>query len=605
MPSWRAPVDTVLRRPAAATVAGFAMAVAVGTILLWLPMASEDRTSAGLVTALFTAVSAVCVTGLIVVDTPTYWSAFGELAILGMIQVGGIGIMTLATLLGLLISRRVGLRLQLTAQAETKTLGLGEVRRVVVRVLLISVIIEVLTALVLLAAALIAVADRGLLGLPTAVPLFMLTVVVVAVVGGLGPALLAAVASGLLLNYFLTAPLDSFHISEPGNALTLAVMLIVAVMVALVVDHAAKQAEAADRARTEAGLLSGFAETVLSHEPLPLLLHAIREAFGATSASLLERHDREWRPVASAGPDSVAAPETATTDVTIRADLHLALLGRPLTAGERRVLQAVAGQVHLALQAHRLAIQALDAQRRAEATELRSALLSAVGHDLRTPLTSIKAAMSSLRDPEITLSAADTIELLVTVEESTDRLQALVDNLLDSARLATGAAVPQLRPVGYDEVVVRALASLDGGQRVTIEVDSTVPAVHADPGLLERVVANLADNALRHGGGAPVTIRAVVRGPEAELRVIDTGPGLPTAAVDALFVPFQRLGDRTSRPGVGLGLAVARGFTEAMGGRLSAEHTSGGGLTMTLALPLDPASQAPPPPAGAAPGLPS
>jgi potassium uptake TrkH family protein len=151
MPSWRAPVDTVLRRPAAATVAGFAMAVAVGTILLWLPMASEDRTSAGLVTALFTAVSAVCVTGLVVVDTPTYWSAFGELAILGMIQVGGIGIMTLATLLGLLISRRVGLRLQLTAQAETKTLGLGEVRRVVVRVLLISVIIEVLTALVLLA----------------------------------------------------------------------------------------------------------------------------------------------------------------------------------------------------------------------------------------------------------------------------------------------------------------------------------------------------------------------------------------------------------------------------------------------------------------------
>jgi two-component system sensor histidine kinase KdpD len=235
------------------------------------------------------------------------------------------------------------------------------------------------------AAALIAVADRALLGLPTAVPLFMLTVVVVAVVGGLRPALLAAVASGLLLNYFLTAPLYSFHIAEPGNAINLAVMLIVAVMVALVVDHAAKQAEDADRARTEAGLLSGFAETVLSHEPLPLLLHAIREAFGATSASLLERHDREWRPVASAGPDSVAAPETATTDVTIRADLHLALLGRPLTAGERRVLQAVAGQVHLALQAHRLAIQALDAQRRAEATELRSALLSAVGHDLRPP----------------------------------------------------------------------------------------------------------------------------------------------------------------------------------------------------------------------------
>jgi two-component system sensor histidine kinase KdpD len=253
------------------------------------------------------------------------------------------------------------------------------------------------------------------------------------------------------------------------------------------------------------------------------------------------------------------------------------------------VLQAVAGQALLALRAQRMAAQALDAQRRAEATELRSALLSAVGHDLRTPLTSIKAVASTLRDPALELSDADTTELLATLEESADRLQALVDNLLDSARLATGAVLPQLTAVGYDEVVARALSTVDGGHLVTTEVDDTLAAVLADAGLLERVVANLVDNALRHGQGASVLIRAAVHGGEAELQISDRGPGLPTGALESLFAPFQRLGDRASRPGVGLGLAVARGFTEAMGGRIRAEPTPGGGLTMMITLPLAPA----------------
>jgi two-component system sensor histidine kinase KdpD len=258
------------------------------------------------------------------------------------------------------------------------------------------------------------------------------------------------------------------------------------------------------------------------------------------------------------------------------------------------VLQAVAGQAYLALRAQRAAAQALDAQRRAEATELRSALLSAVGHDLRTPLTSIKAAASGLREPEIRLSDRDTAEQLATIEESADRLQALVDNLLDSARLATGAVVPQLRAVGYDEIVARALATVEDGDRVGIELDETVPAVRADPGLLERVVANLADNALRHGAGAPVVVRAAVHGADVELSVIDHGPGLPTGALDVLFTPFQRLGDRPSGRGIGLGLTVARGFTEAMDGALRAAPTPGGGLTMTLTLPLDVPATPPP-----------
>lgn len=439
-------------------------------------------------------------------------------------------------------------------------------------------------------ATLVAVAGRSVFELSTDVMLFVLAVVGVALIGGLGPALWAVAAAGLLLNFFLTEPLYSFTIAEQQNVITLVVMLLVAVMVALVVDQAARRAEQASRSQAEASLLSEFAATVLTGpEPLPLLLDKVRVAFSAASVALLERQQGNWRQVASAGPDPVATPEDAEADVAIDADVHLALRGRTLSSSDRRVLQAVAGQALLALHAQRMATQARDAQRRAEATELRSALLSAVGHDLRTPLTAIKAAASSLRDTELALSTADTGELLATVEESADRLQALVDNLLDSARLATGAVVPQLRAVGYDEIVARALSTGDGGHRVAVELDDTLPTVHADPGLLERVVANLVDNALRHGQGRSVTIRAAVRSSYGELQISDRGPGLPPERLHSLFAPFQPFGDRSPAPGLGLGLAVSRGFTQAMGGRIRAEPTPGGGLTMTISLPLAPA----------------
>ncbi|HZD15434.1 MAG TPA: ATP-binding protein, partial [Pseudonocardiaceae bacterium] len=227
-------------------------------------------------------------------------------------------------------------------------------------------------------------------------------------------------------------------------------------------------------------------------------------------------------------------------------------------------------------------------QHRAHAATLRTALLSAVGHDLRSPLTSIKAAAGSLRDPELTLSPADSAELLATIEESTDRLRALVDNLLDSSRLATGAITPALHPIGYDEVALRALSGVDDSQRVQIDIDESLPHVLADPGLLERVVANVVDNALRHGGGSPVTVRASAHADHVELRVIDHGPGIPRGAATSMFAPFQRLGDRDATSGIGLGLSVAQGFTDAMGGTITAEDTPGGGLTIVISLPTAP-----------------
>ena len=165
-------------------------------------------------------------------------------------------------------------------------------------------------------------------------------------------------------------------------------------------------------------------------------------------------------------------------------------------------------------------------------------------------------------------------ELEATIEESTDRLAALVANLLDSSRLATGAVVPQMRPVSYDEAVARALRGVDNPHAVVVEVDESVPLVSADVGLLERVIANVIDNALRHGGGS-ASVRASAYGNQVELRVVDHGRGLPKGTTEALFAPFQRLGDRDNVPGVGLGLSVVKGFVEAMNGTVRAEDTQG------------------------------
>ncbi len=435
------------------------------------------------------------------------------------------------------------------------------------------------------------VGARGWLGLSTDVVVYFLATVVVALVGGLGPALVAAVFGGLLLNFFLTPPLYSFTIAAPENAVTVAAMILVAVLVALVVDRAARRAQQAARARAEGALLASFARTVLTRtDPLPRLLEKVREAFGLGSVALLERVSGDtWVCVTSSGPMGCATPDDADVDVAVEEDLHLVGSGRSLPAADRRLLEVVGGQALLALRSQRAAAQAEQSRRRAEATEIRSALLSAVGHDLRSPLTSIKAAAGSLRDPSLPLSPDDRIELTATIEESVDRLAALVDNLLDSSRLAAGAVTPLLAPVGYDEVAVRALAGLDGAARVKVDIDETLPDVLADAGLLERVVANVVDNALRYAGGAPIVLRASAHNDRVELRIVDTGPGVSKRQREELFAPFRRLGaapsDRDGGSGVGLGLSVARGFTEIMGGTLTAEDTPGGGLTVVISLP--------------------
>ncbi|OLF12795.1 sensor histidine kinase [Actinophytocola xinjiangensis] len=432
---------------------------------------------------------------------------------------------------------------------------------------------------------------------------YFLALVVVALVGGLGPAVFSSLLSAVLLNYFFVPPVHSLTVAQPRNALTLLIMVVVATMVAVVVDRAARRAEAAALARTEASLIASYARTVLTGtDPLPTLLGKVRENFALTSVALLEEADGTWTRVACVGERPCADPDEADLDVPVTDRVHLALRGRPMSAADRRVLEAAAGQALLALRQQRMAAEAAAARRQAETTNLRTALLSAVGHDLRTPLTSIKAAVGSLRAEDLHLSEQDTRELLLTVEESADRLTGLVDNLLDSSRIAAGVLRPVPRPVGYDEIVARALAGSDP-TRLTVDVDESLPPVLADAGLLERVVANLVDNALRHGqlpvprrvdvdgdgrispDEPTVALRASAHADQVELRIVDHGSGLPRGAADSAFAPFQRLGDRDSTSGVGLGLSVAKGFVDAMAGTLRAEDTPGGGLTMVLSFP--------------------
>jgi two-component system sensor histidine kinase KdpD len=267
------------------------------------------------------------------------------------------------------------------------------------------------------------------------------------------------------------------------------------------------------------------------------------------------------------------------------------MAGRKLTARDRRVLGAVAKQAAGLVKQRELAEEAGKAEAIAQADELRRSLLSAVSHDLRTPLAAAKAAVSSLRSDDVDFSAEDTSELLATVEESVDQLTVLVANLLDSSRLAAGVLKPELRRVYLEETVQRALLGISKGitgfrrrglDRVKVEVGDAV--VTADGGLLERVLANLIDNALRYAPDGPVRVTAGQVGERVLIAVVDEGPGIPRGSERQMFAPFQRLGDQDNSIGVGLGLSVARGFVEAMGGRISVNDTPGGGLTVEIDL---------------------
>jgi two-component system sensor histidine kinase KdpD len=429
---------------------------------------------------------------------------------------------------------------------------------------------------------------RGQLNLVSDMLLFLLLTVIVSLVGGLLPALIAAVTGSALLNYFFTPPLHTFTIGETNNALALLVFVLVATLVSSTVDLAARRSRQAARAAAEARILANLAGSVLGgEEALTAMLQRVRETFGLTAVTLLERDEEGWTPVASAGPPIELPVGDDDTEVPAGQDLQLVLRGALLRAEDQRLVGAFAAQAAVVLDHVRLSRTAAEAAPLAEANKVRTALLAAVGHDFRTPLAAAKASVSTLLSWDIDLSPEDRRELLLGADASLDRLTALVDNLLDMSRLQLGAMSIDLQPTAVDEVVARALDDLGpDGKRVLIDPSDDLPLVQADPGLLERVLSNLVANALRYSpSDAPPRLTCSRLGDRVEVRVIDRGPGVPPEHWDRIFLPFQRLGDTDNTTGIGLGLALSRGLTEAMDGALDPEETPGGGLTMVVSLP--------------------
>lgn len=428
--------------------------------------------------------------------------------------------------------------------------------------------------------------ERETLPLATPVLLVLLVVVLGSLLGGLRVGLPAAVAGGLVLNWFFTVPYDTLVVDQADQLVVLGVYLAVAVVVSLAIGLAARRTAEATRARAEARALSSLAGGALSEVgTLTSLLEQIRTVFAVREVTLQEHDGATWSTVETAvGSPSVAAEETEL-QVGVTPTLRLLVRGPALFGEDQRVLRSFAEAAATALEGRRLAVRASEAAQFEAADTMRTALLAAVGHDLRTPLAGIKAAVSSLRQADVAWTPQESADLLETIEQSADRLQALVVNLLDASRLQAGVVAAEPEPITLEEIVGRALLTVTDPDRVHLQLPDGLPEVLADVGLAERVVANLLDNALRYSpAGLLITVTGCVRGTQVACEVIDHGPGVPKHLWDHVFAPFQRLGDR--RPdGVGLGLAVARGFTVAMGGTLTPDTTPGGGLTMRLLLP--------------------
>lgn len=419
--------------------------------------------------------------------------------------------------------------------------------------------------------------------LVTDVLLFQLVVVVVAVVGGIWPALTAGIVGGLVLNYFFTEPLYSLSVRSVREIAAIAIFVIVAIIVSIIVDQAARRDRAARRSAAEARTLVSVAGAVISGtDALATLVQRLRETFGLSSVLLIDRGEVTH---SSRDADRIGENDVESS-IPLGEGAQLYLRGAALTPSERSILSAFVSQLAAALLQRRLSDEVDAARPVAEADKMRSALLASVGHDVRRPLASATAAVTALRSSSLDLDATDREALLQTADESLHALSELLTNLLDVSRLQAGALGVELAPIFVDELVGDALDELGAGPAdVSIDLDAGA-IVTADAVLARRALVNLIANAQRFApAGTPPVVTASQWRDRVQIRVIDTGPGVAADRRDEMFLPFQRMTDTDNTTGLGLGLALSKGFIEAMGGTLDAEDTPGGGLTMVIDLP--------------------
>lgn len=427
------------------------------------------------------------------------------------------------------------------------------------------------------------VTGRGTLGLDSVLLIYLLAVVVVAVVGGLLPAMLGAVVSFLLANWFLTPPYGTLQVQGRDRLIQLVVFVVVAALVSAMVDLGARNAARGERHRLEARVLARLTSSEIGATTPEGVLRQIRQLFELHGVELVDPRAADAPTLTSVG---TAQDGEQTLSAVTASGLVVRGAGPHRIAEDNRLFVTLAETAARAWQERQLAGEAARAQELAERDRVRAALLAAVGHDLRTPLSGIKAAVSTLRQEDIAWTKDDTDELLAAIETGTDRLTEIISNLLDMSRIRAGALSVQLEPVALDEVLGRALMGTDVPDP-RLDVPEDLPPLLTDPGLLERVLVNLLDNAARFSPpGAPVTVRARHTRGEVVVDIIDHGPGVPAEQFCELFVPFHRLGNPDGRSGVGLGLAIAQGLSSAVGAVLSPDTTAGGGLTMRLRTPV-------------------
>ncbi len=417
-------------------------------------------------------------------------------------------------------------------------------------------------------------------------------VMVIAAVGGIRPGVVASVEASLLSNYFLTDPTHTFTIGDRNNLIALVVFIAVAVGVSVLVDRAASRSREALRARADATALARSTGSIIAAaDPMPDLVDQLRTLFGLDAVAVLQRSDDEWVIAASSGPNPPTAPGVGTAvSLDDSGATQLVLRGGQINNDDLAVLRAFGDQLSLAMEAKRLRREAATVESLSEANVLRTALLQAVSHDLRTPLASIKASVTGLLEGDVGFTPDDRTSLLRNIDEASDRLDRVVGNLLDMSRLQAGATHASVAPTATEEVVAAALDMLAvPAERVYIDVSAELPLVLTDAALLERALANLVSNALVWSPiGREVRIEAASVQNRVDVRVIDRGPGIAPEARDRVFQPFQRLGDKSTDAGVGLGLAIAKGFVEVTGGSLRVDDTPGGGCTFTISLPIAP-----------------
>ncbi len=433
---------------------------------------------------------------------------------------------------------------------------------------------------------------RDDLGITTELLLVLSLVVGVGALGGLLPGVVAAVTGAFVANFFFVPPYRTLTVGDPENVFALLVFVVVGSTVSSLVDRVARRSADAVRARADAEALARSALVLATDpDPLPALGEELRAVLGLEAVAVLQLDDtNDWTTLAASGERPPTSPgDGVRHTLTEDGRTVLVLRGRQLDARDSELLEAFADQLAVAVESVQLQRDAAAAAVLAQADELRTGILQAVSHDLRTPLAGIKASVTSLLSDDVTFGPDDTRTFLRTIDAEVDRLDRVVGNLLDMSRLQTGGLRVLARPTPLEEVVVSAVAGVDrtGFRRVDLRVPETLPLVRIDGPLMERAVANVVANALAvQPEDHPVVVEAAALGQEVHLRVVDRGPGIAPEDRARVFAPFQRLGDRSTQAGVGLGLAIAQGFTRAVGGDLDLEDTPGGGLTVVFRLPV-------------------